>query len=393
MHLAMVEEATFHAGEDAALVRNDAAAAFLEPERVSPMVVALTHTSCPGTGQVLCAWGGWYGRFGVTLNKGWAGPDGSVSADDVLAHWDDVIDERSARDAGLDASPPARATPRSRRVGHAAVTATQAGFMRYTGSRVHRAEDERLLRGRGTFVDDVERPRMLHAAFVRSYVARGGSSASTCPRPSRCPGSMRCSSPRTSTWASTSSGTRSCPGGPETPRPPLAEGEVRFVGDPVALVVADDRYIAEDAASSSWSTSTPGYRWSTTWPPSTRTSSSTSRTAPTSSTTTALPPRCWTRSSLTAVHVVEESVYQQAYAAVPIETRGLVVEYEPGVGEITMWVATQAPRAPAFCRPLGMPEHRVRAIAATPVVGSARRSSCCARRWRSCWPPPRCLRR
>ena len=33
MHLAMVEEATFHAGEDAALVRNDAAAAFLKPER------------------------------------------------------------------------------------------------------------------------------------------------------------------------------------------------------------------------------------------------------------------------------------------------------------------------------------------------------------------------
>ena len=34
---------------------------------------------------------------------------------------------------------------------------------------------------------------------------------------------------------------------PDTPRPPLAEGEVKFVGDPVALVVADSRYIAEDA--------------------------------------------------------------------------------------------------------------------------------------------------
>src|SRR4029077_3045810 len=36
--------------------------------------------------------------------------------------------------------------------------------------------------------------------------------------------------------------------GPETPRPPLAESEVRFVGDPVALVVAESRYLAEDAA-------------------------------------------------------------------------------------------------------------------------------------------------
>ena len=34
---------------------------------------------------------------------------------------------------------------------------------------------------------------------------------------------------------------------PDTPRPPLADGEVKFVGDPVALVVADSRYIAEDA--------------------------------------------------------------------------------------------------------------------------------------------------
>src|SRR5690349_2116003 len=33
----------------------------------------------------------------------------------------------------------------------------------------------------------------------------------------------------------------------DTPRPPLAEGEVKFVGDPVALVVAESRYIAEDA--------------------------------------------------------------------------------------------------------------------------------------------------
>ncbi len=38
------------------------------------------------------------------------------------------------------------------------------------------------------------------------------------------------------------------PESPETPRPPLAEGEVRFVGDPVALVVAESRYVAEDAA-------------------------------------------------------------------------------------------------------------------------------------------------
>ena len=66
-----------------------------------------------------------------------------------------------------------------------------------------------------------------------------------------------------------------------------------------------------------------------------------------------------------STHVVEGAVHQQAYAAVPIETRGLVVEHDASIGEITMWVATQAPHEHrAFCaRLLGIPEHRVRAIA------------------------------
>jgi len=42
---------------------------------------------------------------------------------------------------------------------------------RYAGTRVPRVEDNRLLTGRGTFVDDVSRPGMLHACFVRSPFA------------------------------------------------------------------------------------------------------------------------------------------------------------------------------------------------------------------------------
>ena len=247
------------------------------------------------------------------------------------------------------------------------MTTTQAGFTRYTGSRVHRVEDERLLRGRGTFVDDVERPGMLHACFVRSPVARGRIVVDRRVRGARALPGVRAVfvaedlNPGVhEQWHS-----QLGPASPETPRPPLAEGEVRFVGDPVALVVADDRYIAEDACELVVVDSSPSRRWSTTSPPSTPTCSSTRTTAATSSTTTALRRRCWTPVFSAAAHVVEESVYQQAYAAVPIETRGIVVEHEPGVGEITMWVATQAPHEHrAFCaRLLGMPEHRVRAIA------------------------------
>jgi Aldehyde oxidase and xanthine dehydrogenase, a/b hammerhead domain len=43
-----------------------------------------------------------------------------------------------------------------------------AGAGRYAGGRVRRVEDARLLTGTGTFVDDVTRPGMLHACFVRS---------------------------------------------------------------------------------------------------------------------------------------------------------------------------------------------------------------------------------
>ena len=42
-----------------------------------------------------------------------------------------------------------------------------------------------------------------------------------------------------------------------------------------------------------------------------------------------------------AAHVVTEEIHQQAYAAVPMETRGLVVEWSGG--ELTIWAATQAP--------------------------------------------------
>src|SRR5687767_13858089 len=55
--------------------------------------------------------------------------------------------------------------------GEAAVTLHGAGAV--IGKRLLRKEDARLLTGRGTFVDDVVFPGMLHVAFVRSSVARG----------------------------------------------------------------------------------------------------------------------------------------------------------------------------------------------------------------------------
>lgn len=103
MHLAMLESETFHADADADLVRSERATEMMKPERVSPMITVLTHPTCPLNGQVLCSWGGWYGRFGVTLNSGWVERKDVATAEDLVAHWDEIIDESSARDAGLDA--------------------------------------------------------------------------------------------------------------------------------------------------------------------------------------------------------------------------------------------------------------------------------------------------
>ena len=65
-----------------------------------------------------------------------------------------------------------------------------------------------------------------------------------------------------------------------------------------------------------------------------------------------------------AAHVVSETLYQQAYAPVPMEGRGLVVDHSASTGELTIHSATQSPHeVRLFCsRLLGIPEHRIRVV-------------------------------
>ena len=124
-----------------------------------------------------------------------------------------------------------------------------AGAARYSGMRVSRVEDARLLTGHGTYVDDVRLPGMLHACFVRSPFARAAIRGIDTRAALAAPGvravyTAADLNPHVKEQWHTSIGPR----GPETPRPPLADDEVRFVGDPVALVVADTLYLAEDAS-------------------------------------------------------------------------------------------------------------------------------------------------
>ncbi len=123
----------------------------------------------------------------------------------------------------------------------------------YFNARVRRNEDARLLTGRARFVDDVEMPGMLHVAFVRSdhAHARLVNVDVSAARQRRGVAAV---------YTFTDLGEYGRPAPLLVPPPPipglvfhpcthrpLAKDKVRYVGEPIAMVVAESRYVAEDA--------------------------------------------------------------------------------------------------------------------------------------------------
>jgi carbon-monoxide dehydrogenase large subunit len=118
------------------------------------------------------------------------------------------------------------------------------------GQPVRRREDLRLLRGAGRYVDDVTLPGQAHAAVLRSPVAHGVITRLDAGAARAMPGVL-------AVWTHAEIAGRLTPLGsdlPMTPEPApvtmphLAEGRVRFVGQPVAFIVAGTRAQALDAA-------------------------------------------------------------------------------------------------------------------------------------------------
>jgi len=239
------------------------------------------------------------------------------------------------------------------------VTAT-----RYAGQRIARVEDARLLTGQGTYVDDVVRSRMLHAAFVRSPFPRAAirgidSSAALALDGVHAVFTAADLNPDAREQWFTMLG----PKLPTTPLPPMAEGEVRFVGDHVALVLADSRYVAEDAAELvevDWEPLPPVVDYRTA-----REAEGVVHDGYADNVVGQLafrPPDDATFAA--AAHHARETITQQAHAAVPMECRGIIAEWAAASGELTIWSATQAPHeVRAYCaRLLGLPEAKVRVI-------------------------------
>ena len=125
---------------------------------------------------------------------------------------------------------------------------TQIAAARYIGARVPRKEDPRLLTGRGQFVDDVALPGMLHVAFARSPIARGRIVSIDLAAALELPGVHAIYTAADLDRRKVEMLSLFMAPSPDVAIKPLADGRVAYVGDPFALVIADSRALAEDAA-------------------------------------------------------------------------------------------------------------------------------------------------
>jgi len=116
------------------------------------------------------------------------------------------------------------------------------------GSPVKRLEDPRLLTGHGNYVDDRTPPGTLHIAFRRSDQSHARILGIDCSAALKMPGVVAVfTASDLEGWVKPCVATSKMRDYHETPIYPLARGKVRYVGEPVVAIVAESRYLAEDA--------------------------------------------------------------------------------------------------------------------------------------------------
>lgn len=268
--------------------------------------------------------------------------------------------------------------PRSGGEGRERDTSMGTGGGKLVGARVRRVEDRRFLTGRAAYVADYLPSGTLHVAFVRSEYAHARIVAidTAAARASAgvvavVAGAEIAQQARPMVAAST------MPGYKLTPIPALAVDVVRYVGEAVAAVVAQSRYLAEDAAE----------RVSVEYEPlevvsdAEAAADSSSPLVHEQAGTNVLVAREFARGSFElpsgADLIVKERFRFHRAAAIAIEPRGCVAEYNPGSGELTLHSATQCPGIlrSALALHLDIPEHLVRVVARDVGGGFGAKSS------------------
>ena len=243
-------------------------------------------------------------------------------------------------------------------------TAPTPAAARFVGQSVKRREDPRLLSGHGRYADDVTLPGQLHIAFLRSDVAAGRVRSIDTRAAREMPGvhavltGADLNAVSGPLWTTTV--------GPPVDGPtlhPLAGEEVRFVGDPIAVVVASSRYLAEDACELIEVDIEPTPAVATL-------EDALAEGAPlvhpelgTNVIDAPRPPDPELDAVLAgAAHVVTRTFAMARTTNVPMEGRGLVASWDRYADELRVWPSTQSPHEiKAFsARVLGIPENRVR---------------------------------
>jgi aerobic carbon-monoxide dehydrogenase large subunit len=241
------------------------------------------------------------------------------------------------------------------------------------GARVLRREDARLVTGRGRYVSDVALPGLLEAAFVRSTRAHalvhGVDVAAAAGAPGVVAVIVAADLDGIATALRARNGT---PGYSECDMPILARDKVRLAGEAVALVVADSRYRAEDAAQLVH----VDYE---DLPPVMSIEDALAEGAP--AIHDEVPDNLFNRFETAtdgldtvfagADEIVEIEIRQQRYCAVPMEARVAIASYDPSTEELTAWLSSQIPHIArtGLAKHLDMPENKVRVIA--PDMGGA----------------------
>ncbi|MCH7622380.1 MAG: xanthine dehydrogenase family protein molybdopterin-binding subunit, partial [Chloroflexi bacterium] len=244
---------------------------------------------------------------------------------------------------------------------------------KYIGAPIRRKEDRRFLTGQGQFVDDVKLPNLLHAAILRSPHAHarilsidtsaalemdGVAGVITYqdieetvePRP--IPIRMR-----------------SYPGIDRFLQYPLAKDKVRYVGDPMAVVIAETRYLAEDALDGvavEYELLQPIVDvWQSMKGESLLFEEHGTNLAYEFASSLGDVDRAFREADYTR----KEEFRCHRHTANPLETRGLVASYSAGRQELTVWGETKVPHfnRGVLASMLQMPEHRIHYI--EPDVG------------------------
>lgn len=241
----------------------------------------------------------------------------------------------------------------------------------WIGRALPRAEDERLLRGAGRFIADLEPvPGIRHAAIVRSPYAHARIRSIDIDRAKHIPGVVGIV-----TGADVERELKPFPLAVPAPVDyyPLARDKVRYVGEPVAVVVADNRYVAEDACQEVTVEYEP-------LPVAAGIEAALAPGAPIlheRAGSNIANHRTFTygdyeRALAAASHRITAQFRYSRYTPTPIETYGVIAHFEPGTGDYTVWANFHGPFTlhPVMAQALGVPGHKLRLVVPADVGGS-----------------------